>query len=364
MKVAFVHDWLNGMRGGEKVLEVLLDLWPQADVFTLFYEPDQVSETIRRRRIVVSPLQRLPGTRRGYRNLLPLFPWAVGRFDLREYDLVVSVSHCVAKAARASSPSRHFCYCLSPMRYLWSHYDQYFRSRDSGWLNRTAMAALQGPLRRWDRRACDRVGRFAAISRTVADRIARAYSRDAEVIYPPVDTDFFTPADAAPADYFLAVSAFVPYKRLDLAIAACNDLRLPLKVVGKGPLEARLRSLAGPTIEFLGWVSDERLRDLYRRCRALIFPAEEDFGLAPLEAQACGRPVLAYRGGGALETVAEGATGAFFGEQSNECLSEALRAFQPGAYAVSALRENALRFRRERFEREFRAAVGRSLTGS
>jgi glycosyltransferase involved in cell wall biosynthesis len=300
-------------------------------------------------------LQKVPGARRNYRRLLPLFPWAVGRFDLREYDLAISVSHCVAKSARAASAQRHLCYCLSPMRYVWSQYEAYFRPGGAGWPSRAAMAVLREPLKRWDRRTSGRVGRFVAISETVAERVRRAYGREARVIYPPVDTDFFSPGEPAEAgDYCLAVSAFVPYKRLDLAIEACNGLRLPLKIVGKGPLEARLRRMAGPSVEFLGWVSAQRLRELYRGCRALIFPGEEDFGIVPAEAQACGRPVLAYRGGGASETVVEGRTGAFFDEQTPEALTEALSRFRPEAYDTAAMRQNALRFSQRRFEAAFR----------
>lgn len=361
MKVAFVHDWLNGMRGGEKVLEALLELYPQADVFTLFYEPQKISEKIRSHRVIVSPLQKLPGAAAHYRNLLPLFPWAISRFDLSGYDLVISISHCVAKSARAVSSDRHLCYCLSPMRYLWSHFDQYQSARQTGLLSRMAMSVLGGPLRKWDRATSDRAGRYVAISNAIADRVRMAYGRDASVVYPPVDTDFFTPLGSSRKDYFLAVSAAVPYKRLDLAIEACNQLRLPLKVVGSGPGLAQLRAMAGPTVEVHGWVSDEELRELYRNCTALIFPPEEDFGIAPLEAQACGRPVIAFGKGGALETVSNGRTGVFFSQQTVESLVVALQNFDADAFDPTAIRSHALAFSRGRFLSEFEAEVERFL---
>ncbi len=357
MKVAFVHDWLNGMRGGEKVLEALLDLWPQADIHTLFYEPQNVSEKIRSRNVHVSPLQALPGSRRYYRRLLPLMPWAVNRFKLDGYDLVISISHCAAKAARVPDPARHFCYCLTPMRYIWGQYEAYFGPGRAGLPTRAAMAMLRGPLQGWDERTASRVGRFAGISRSVADRIRDCYDREANVIYPPVDTEFFAPGAESPGDYYLAVSAMAPYKRLDLAIEACTRLNLPLKVVGLGQEEKRLCRIAGPSIQFLGRVSAEELRELYRNCRALVFPAEEDFGIAPVEAQACGRPVIAFRGGGAVETVVESKTGAFFDAQTVEALAEALRSFDPDSCTPGAARQNAERFASDRFLREFTAEI-------
>ncbi len=361
MNVAFVHDWLNGMRGGEKVLEALLPLWPDADIYTLFYEPEKISPVIRRHQVFVSALQKLPGARRQYRNLLPLFPWAIKQFELSRYDLVISVSHCVAHAAIASSPDHHFCYCLSPMRYLWSQMDSYSNAKQTGVLSRLGMAALGGPLRAWDRATNWRAGRFCAISETIADRIQLAYNRPSEVIYPPVDTIFYTPGHAREGQYYLAVSSAVPYKRLDLAIEACNTLHLPLKIVGGGPGMARLQKMAGHTVEILGWVSDEQLRELYRGCKALIFTPEEDFGIAPLEAQACGKPVLAYGRGGALETVIGGQTGAFFYEQRSEILIEALKHFDAQRFTPADCRANALRFGKERFQAQFRAAIDRFL---
>ena len=357
MKVAFVHDWLNGMRGGEKVLEALLDLWPDADIHTLFYEPEKISPKIRERRVHVSALQKLPLARTHYRHLLPLFPLAIRAFDLRRYDLVISVSHCVAKSACASSPARHFCYCLSPMRYLWSHFETYSKARETSGLARIGMQLLGNRLRAWDRTTSQRAGAYCAISQTIAERLQAAYKRSSQIIYPPVETDYFTPDSSRPGEYYLAVSSAVPYKRLDLAVEACNRLRQPLRVVGGGPGVEKLKALAGPTVEILGWVGDEQLRDLYRNCRALIFPPEEDFGIAPVEAQACGRPVLAFGKGGALETVIDGQTGAFFREQTVDALVQAIQTFEPEAYSAQAARTNALRFSTARFRREFASAI-------
>jgi glycosyltransferase involved in cell wall biosynthesis len=354
MKVALVHDWLTGMRGGERCLEVFCELFPDADLYTLLHVPGAVSPVIEARRIVTSFIQRLPGAARGYRRYLALFPAAIARFDLRGYDLVLSSSHAVAKSARAPAGALHVCYCFTPMRYVWDLYGEYFGAR-AGVLTRAAMPAVAAALRRWDRRTSARVDRFVAISRFIADRIRRAYGRDADVIYPPVDTARFRIEETA-GDYYLVVSALAPYKRIDLAIEAANRLGRRLLVVGTGPEERRLRALAGPTVEFLGWRDDEIVADLYARCRALLFPALEDFGIAPLEANASGRPVIAFGRGGALETLiapggAEPPTGLFFDVHTAEALVEAIRRFEadPGRFEPKALRRRAEAFDRAVF---------------
>src|SRR5262245_39977326 len=301
MKVALVHDWLTGMRGGERCLEVFCELFPDADLYTLLHVPGSVSPVIERRRIVTSFIQRLPGAAQGYRRYLPLFPLAVSRFDLRGYDLVLSSSHAVAKSAPVPAHTPHVCYCFTPMRYVWDLYDDYF-VRFAGIPTRLLMPPLAAALRRWDRRTASRVRHFVAISRFVADRIRRAYGRSADVIYPPVDVSRFR-IEETTGDYYLVVSALAPYKRVDLAVEAASRLGRRLVVVGTGPEERRLRPLAGPHVEFLGWRDDADVADLYARCRALIFPAIEDFGITPLEAMASGRPVIALGRGGALETV-------------------------------------------------------------
>jgi glycosyltransferase involved in cell wall biosynthesis len=368
-RVALVHDWLTGMRGGERCLEVFCELFPDADLYTLLHVPGSVSPVIERRRVVTSFVQRLPAAARHYRRYLPLFPLAVERFDLRGYDLVVSTSHCVAKGARPGPGAVHVCYCFTPMRYVWDLYDDYFGAR-AGALTRALMPPVAAALRRWDRRTSARVHDFAAISRFVADRIRRCYDREADVIHPPVDVSRFRLADGAPEDFYLVVSALVPYKRVDLAVDAATRLGRRLRVVGTGPEEGRLRARAGPTVEFLGWRPDAEVAELYRRCRAVLFPGLEDFGIVPLEAMAAGRPVIAYGAGGVLETVVppggEGPpTGLFFQPQSVEALVEAIGTFerQDHLFAPKALRARAERFDRRRFKAEMAAYLEQRLAG-
>jgi glycosyltransferase involved in cell wall biosynthesis len=350
-RVALVHDWLTGMRGGERCLEVLCELFPGAPLFTLLHVPGSVSPVIENRRIVTSAVQRLPGATTRYRHYLPLFPLAISRFDLSSYDLVVSMSHCVAKGARAAAGALHLCYCFSPMRYVWDLYGDYF-ARGRGLTVRLAMPPLAAALRRWDRRTTG-VSHFVAISKHIADRIRRAYDRSSDVMYPPVDVQRFEIADGG-GDYYLVVGALAPYKRVDLAVAAATRLGRRLLVVGTGPEEARLRALAGPTVSFLGWRSDAEVAGLYARCRALLFPAVEDFGIVPLEAAAAGRPTIALAAGGALETmVALGAsdaapTAVFFPEQSADALAGAILTFEG---AADQFDPKALRARAEAFDR-------------
>jgi len=351
VNVALVHDWLTGMRGGERCLEVFCELFPDADLYTLLHVPGSVSPVIERRRIVTSFLQRLPDVERRYRQYLPIFPAAIRRFDLRGYDLVLSSSHAVAKSVRVPRPERHVCYCFTPMRYVWDLYDDYFGARAS-LPTRLLMPPLAAWLRRWDRRTAAGVGRFVAISRFVADRIRRAYGRDADVIYPPVDVSRFR-LEEAPGSFYLVVSALTPYKRVDLAVAACARLGRPLVVVGSGPEEKRLRALAGPTVEFRGGRSDTEIAELYARCRAFLFPPLEDFGITPLEAMAAGRPVIAFGEGGARETVVppgegEPPTGLFFARQTVEDLVDAIRHFEASAHQFEP---KALRRRAEAFDR-------------
>jgi glycosyltransferase involved in cell wall biosynthesis len=349
-RVALVHDWLTGMRGGERCLEVLCELFPTAPLFTLLHVPGSVSPTIENRRIVASFVQRLPRAAARYRSYLPVFPLAISRFDLAGYDLVVSMSHCVAKGVRAPARALHLCYCFSPMRYVWDLYDDYFGGR--GAAVRLLMPPLAGALRRWDRRTAS-VDHFVAISRHIAARIRRAYDRPAEVLYPPVDVQRFEITDAVD-DYYLVVAALVPYKRVDLAVAAATRLGRRLVVVGTGPEEARLRALAGPTVTFLGWRPDAEVAGLYARCRALLFPAVEDFGITPLEAAAAGRPTIAMAAGGALETmVGLGApdaapTAVFFDEASVDALARAILTFEG---AADRFDPKALRARAETFDR-------------
>jgi len=355
-RVALVHDWLTGMRGGERCLEVFCELFPNAPLYTLLHVPGSVSAPIERRRIVTSFVQRLPRAASQYRRYLPLFPAAVGGFDLSGYDLVISLSHCVAKAVRRPPGALHLSYCFSPMRYLWDLYDDYFGAR-AGLLVRSLMPPVAAALRAWDRRT-DGVDAFVAISHHIADRIRRVYGRSADVIHPPVDVARFSPA-ARVEDFYLVVSALVPYKRVDLAVAAATRLGRRLLVVGTGPEARRLAAAAGPTVEFLGGRSDAEVAHLYARCRAVLFPAVEDYGIVPLEAAAAGRPTIALARGGALETMtgleqtAAPPTAVFFGEQTAGALADAIGRFEAEArrFEPAALRARAQQFDRPIFRR-------------
>ncbi len=358
-RVVLVHDWLNGMRGGEKCLEVLCRHWPQAPLYTLLHRRGAVVSAIEDRPLHTSWLQRLPGVHGYYRYLLPLMPLAAAGWRIPACDLVVSFSHCVAKAACPPPGVPHVCYCFTPMRYAWHMRDAYFGGQSPRSIKARLLAwTLQG-LRDWDRRTAHRVTYFIAISRTVQQRIAECYGRDSTVIYPPVDTDFYCPAPVPRDDYYLVLSAFAPYKRIDLTIAACNRLKRHLVVIGTGQDEARLRALAGPAVEFLGWQPDTAIREHLRRCRALLFPGEEDFGIVPLEAQACGAPVIAFGRGGATETVlplgtTPEPTGLWFTEQTPDCLIAALESFESrqDQFDPAAARRQALRFHVTRFAEE------------
>jgi glycosyltransferase involved in cell wall biosynthesis len=360
-RVALVHDWLTGMRGGERCLEVFCELFPDAPLFTLLHVPGSVSPVIERRRIVTSFVQRLPAAGTRYRHYLPLFPAAVRALSLTGFDLVISLSHCVAKGVRVPPGALHLCYCFTPMRYVWDLEADY--AREAGWLTRLALPPVAAALRRWDRRT-DGVHEFAAISRHIAERIRRVYGRPAEVIHPPVDVARFRIADTV-EDYYLVVSALVPYKRVDLAIAAAGRLGRRLLVVGAGPEEARLRAIAGPGVTFLGWRSDPEVAELYARCRAVLFPSVEDYGIVPLEAAAAGRPTIALARGGALETMigldggAGPPTAVFFAEPTVEALMAAMRTFEaaPARFDPPALRARAARFDRPAFARRVREYV-------
>ncbi|MBI4353064.1 MAG: glycosyltransferase [Candidatus Omnitrophica bacterium] len=348
------------MRGGEKCLEVLCELYPESPVYALFYEKGKLSPAIAKHPIIPSWLQRLPGIFRHYRYVLPLFPKAVETLDLKGYDLIVSTSHCVAKGVRKDKGARHLCYCFTPMRYAWSSFEEYFGRKNR--LARSILRFWMERLKKWDLKRNEDVDAFVAISGHVKGRIREYYGREAEVIYPPVDTDFYTPDEKAPReDFYLAVSALAPYKRMDTAVRAFSRLGRKLVVIGSGPEEGYLKSLAGKNVVFLGWQADGALRDHYRRAKALIFPGEEDFGIVPLEMQACGGFAIAYGRGGALETVVDGKTGIFFREPAAESLEKAVLRFEKTPMSPLDARENALRFSRERFKREMKRKL-ESLT--
>jgi glycosyltransferase involved in cell wall biosynthesis len=365
LRVALVHDWLTGMRGGERCLEVFCELFPTADLFTLLHVPGSVSPTIERRRIVTSFIQRLPRAAERYRSYLPLFPAAMRRFDFSPYDLVLSSSHAVAKAARQRPDATHVCYCYTPMRYIWDLYDDYFGARAPR-AARLVMPAAAAALRRWDRRTSARPDRIVAISNFVAARIRRVWGRAADVIYPPVDVGRFAIAADGPDDYYLVVSALVPYKRVDLAVAAATRMRRRLLVVGTGPEARRLAAIGGPSVEMLGWRSDAAIAELYARCRAVLFPAMEDFGIVPLESMAAGRPVIAYGVGGATETVQgleatdAAPTGVLFNDQTIDALVAAMETFErnEARFEPKALRARAEMFDRPLFRDRIRAYLG------
>ena len=370
MKLALIHDWLTGMRGGEKCLDVLCRRFPDARLFTLLHNRGTASPTIERMQITTSFLQRIPGASRHYRYLLPLMPAAVDRLAIpSDVDMVVSFSHAVAKSITPPPGVPHVCYCFTPMRYAWHRRDDYFAV--SGRLKNRPIAAARNfvldRIRRWDRDTSDRVTHFVAISRTVARRIAECYGRPSKIIHPPVDTRFYTPGDAAREDFYLCVSALVPYKRIDLAIEACNRLGRRLIVIGDGPERRRLTRLAGPTVTMAGWCSDESIRDHLRRARALLFPGNEDFGIVPVEAQACGTPVIALGRGGATETVLpigdSTGTGWFFEQQTSESLGRAIERSESdfGRFDPILARLQAERFATERFERELAEYIERTV---
>ncbi len=354
--IALVHDWLTGMRGGEKCLEVLCELFPDAPIYTLLGYKDAVSDTIASHDIRSSFLQKMPKARTMYRQYLPLFPRAIESLDLRGHDLVVSSSHAVAKGVRTDPGALHISYVHTPMRYVWDMFDQYFSREQVGHVKRAVARLAAARLRAWDVRSCPRVHHFIANSEYVRGRIQRFYGRDAAVIYPPVDTQRFHVSHDSDGG-FLMVSALVPYKRVDLAIRAFNELALPLRVIGDGPERRALEAIAGPTIRLDGWVDDAGIEHAMAQCAALIFPGEEDFGIVPVEAMACGKPVIAFRKGGATETVRERLSGLFFDEQTPASLAAAVRRFSRTDFDPLSIRAHAETFDREIYRQKMAAFI-------
>jgi glycosyltransferase involved in cell wall biosynthesis len=356
MKVAIIHYWLVGMRGGEKVVEALCEMYPQADIFTHVYVPEMVSDRIRQHRIIPTFINSLPRAARMYKAYLPLMPLALEQLDLRGYDLIISSESGPAKGIIAPSDGIHVCYCHTPMRYIWNMYHDYRQS--AGLVARNMMPLLTHYLRMWDVTSAARVDSFVANSATVAGRIHRYYGAPSVVIHPPVDTDAFSlAAPSELGDYFLMVGELVSYKRPDLAVRAFNDMKLKLVVIGGGEMLDEIRRLAGPTVKVLGSQPFDVLKQHYSRCRALIFPGEEDFGMVPVEAMASGRPVVAYGRGGAIETVAKGLSGVFFEKQTVEDISAAVRSLGDIEIDPEKIAAHARRFGRDQFFQKMRAHI-------
>ncbi|TMJ53584.1 MAG: glycosyltransferase family 4 protein [Alphaproteobacteria bacterium] len=348
MKVAIVHYWLVGMRGGEKVIEALCEMYPQADIFTHVYDPEMISDRIRRHRIIPTYINALPRATRMYKSYLPLMPLALEQLDLRGYDLVISSESGPAKGVIPPPDALHVCYCHTPMRYIWNMYHEY--RAGAGRMTRLAMPPLAHYLRMWDVASAARVDSFVANSATVAKRIERYYGRDSVVIHPPVDTDAFS--IAAPSnlgEYYLMAGELVSYKRPDLAVRAFNEMKLKLVVIGGGEMIDEIRRIAGPTVTVMGAQPFDVLKEHYAQCRALIFPGEEDFGMVPVEAMASGRPVVAFARGGATETVAKGVSGVFFADQTVEAITAAVKSLAEVEFDSEKIAAHAKQFGREQF---------------
>jgi glycosyltransferase involved in cell wall biosynthesis len=342
MKLALIHDWLNQRGGAEDVLEALVGMFPGAPLYTSIYAPELMPAHYRRWPIRTSFMDRLPGIHRRHQPYLPLYPLAFERFDLNGHDLLLSNKSGFCHGVRKPAGARHICYCLTPTRYVWG-FDDYAEREGLSAAARLMLRPLLAWLQRWDKRAADGVDDFIAISSEVQRRIGKFYGRASEIIYPPVDVRRFS-VRGGPGDYFLSLGRLIPYKRVDLAVAACDELGLPLWVAGDGRDRARLEALAGPTVKFLGRVADAGLPELFARARGFIFPGLEDFGIAPAQALAAGRPVIAYAGGGALDIVQDGVNGVLFREQSVASLKAALLRFADFKFDAQAIRQSAERF--------------------
>jgi len=359
LRLALVHDWLNQVGGAEDVLTELVGMYPRASIYTSIYWRDHMPAAWKAWDIRPLWMDRLPAIYRHHQPYLPLYPLAFGGLRLADVDVVLSNKSGFCHGVRVAPGALHICYCLAPTRYVWQ-YDAYAARERFGGMVRGMLRPLLNALKRWDYAAAQRVDHFIAISSEVQARIRRFYDRDSTLIYPPVETARFTPSDQVD-DYYLIVSRLIPYKRVDLAVAACTRLGLPLIVAGTGRDRAKLEAIAGPTVRFVGYVSDAELPDLMARCRAFIFPGLEDFGIAPVQAQAAGRPVIAFRGGGALDTVIAGVTGEFFDAQTVESLCAVLQTFDAARYMPAAIRAHALTFDASRFRRELSAFIDQAI---
>lgn len=358
-RIALIHDWLTGMRGGEYVLEAIAELYPKAELFTLLYIPGRISPNLTTLKRKTSWLQKVPGAEKKYRHFLPLMPSMIEKFDLTGFDLILSSSHCVAKGVRKPKDAVHISYIHAPIRYVWDRFDDYFSPGRSSFPIRLGAQLFRKRLQEWDKSVStpDKIDVMLANSHFIAEQIQRYYHREAQVIYPFANLNRFTQT-RKPGKNYLIVSALAPYKRVDLAIEAFNRLKLPLLIVGSGQDAQRLKKKAGPTITFLGTLSNSAIADLYAKCRAFVFPGIEDFGITPLEAMGAGAPVIALGKGGALETITS-KTGLFFKDQTVEALMEAVTKMESNSdqFDESSCRQRAAEFSKERFQREFKASV-------
>lgn len=353
MKLALVHDWLNQIGGAEDVLATLVDLYPERPIYTSLYAPDVMPDFYRDWDIRTLWTDNLPGIRSHHQPYLPVYPLGWGGLDLGEYDVILSNKSGFCHGLQFDQEnSVHVCYCLAPTRYIWQ-LESYIQREGFGKAVEAGLRPLIAMMRRWDYEAAQRVTHFIAISTEIQERIQKYYDRDSIIIYPPVETERFKPVPAEEVeDYFLIVSRLIPYKRIDLAVQAATALNLPLKIGGKGRDMERLQEMAGSTVEFLGFVPDEDLPGLMARAKAFIFPGLEDFGITPVQAEAAGRPVIAYKGGGALDTVIPGVTGEYFTEQTVESLVAVMRDFDDSQYDPAAIREHALKFDTQIFNQQ------------
>ena len=351
MKVALVHDYLNQMGGAERVVMAFHEIFPDAPIYTSIYDPQRVDPAFQKMDIRTSFMQKLPLVTKHHQPYLPLYPFAMENLDLRGYDLVLSSSSAFGKGVITRPETMHICYCHTPMRWCWN-YEEYVEREQLGKVARSILPFMMTGLRVWDQMSAMRVDHFIANSPVIAERIRKYYRREAAYIPPPVEaTRFPFEPDIIPGDYFLALSRLIPYKRLDLAIEACNRLQLPLVIIGTGRDEERLKKMAGPTIRFMGRLTDEEVVYYFKHCRAFLFPGEEDFGITPLEAQACGRPIIAYGAGGALASVIDGVTGTFFQQQTVESLVDVLASFDEHHFDPRVIHNHALDFDTSRFSR-------------
>ncbi|MCJ8329128.1 MAG: glycosyltransferase [Lentisphaeria bacterium] len=359
MKVALLHYWLTNMRGGENVVEQFCKIWPDLDIFTHAYNPEAMSEQINSHSITTNFINKLPGAKRNCQKYLPLMPRAIKSFNLSGYDCIISSESGPIKGIRKPPKAIHICYCHTPMRYLWDMYDDYYLN--ASFSQKVAMSMCKNYLRSYDLKSADSVDHFIANSEFVAKRIKRIYDRESTVIHPPVDVDFYSQLSPEYGDYYLFVGQLTHYKRPDLAIEACTKMNRPIRIVGNGPLLSTLRKNAGDNVQFLEKVSSDQLRKLYAGAKALIFPGVEDFGIVPLEAQAAGTPVIAYRDGGAVETVIEDKTGLFFDQQNVSALQSMIEEFelQEKRFSLASIQSHAREFSEEKFRTTITSTINK-----